>query len=130
MEPSCVAVLKDELPKMLPHDDDAARLAGNVYPFPEFFGRFGVPPPGALNGRRALLWGHCHHRATGGVGPEKRVLQQMGLTVRNVEGGCCGLAGSWGFEAGKYDISMECGEQALLPAVRRPRGRPGGLDRR
>ncbi|MFC7655759.1 hypothetical protein ACFQV8_03725 [Pseudonocardia benzenivorans] len=42
----------------------------------------------------------------------------MGLTVEPLSGGCCGLAGSWGFEAGKYGISMECGEQALLPAVR------------
>ena len=42
----------------------------------------------------------------------------MGLSVDNLQGGCCGLAGSWGFEAGKYDISMDCGEQALLPAVR------------
>ena len=42
----------------------------------------------------------------------------MGVSVRSVQGGCCGLAGSWGFEAGKYEISMECGEQALLPAVR------------
>jgi Fe-S oxidoreductase len=42
----------------------------------------------------------------------------MGLDVRPLSGGCCGLAGSWGFEQGKYDISMDCGEQALLPAVR------------
>jgi Fe-S oxidoreductase len=42
----------------------------------------------------------------------------MGLEVSNLSGGCCGLAGSWGFEAGKYGISMDCGEQALLPAVR------------
>jgi hypothetical protein len=43
----------------------------------------------------------------------------MGLAVDNLQGGCCGLAGSWGFEADKYGISMDCGEQALLPAVRR-----------
>jgi hypothetical protein len=46
------------------------------------------------------------------------VLEQMGLSVDSLQGGCCGLAGSWGFEGGKYDISMDCGEQALLPAVR------------
>jgi hypothetical protein len=68
-------------------------------------------------GGRALLRGHCPHRATGGIEPEKKLLQQMGLAVRNLDGGCCGLAGSWGFEQGKYDISMDCGEQALLPAV-------------
>jgi Fe-S oxidoreductase len=116
MEPSCLAVFKDELGKMLPHDDDAARLARNVYHFPEFFTAFGIEPP-RLDGH-ALLWGHCHHRATGGIEPEQQLLQQMGVAVENLEGGCCGLAGSWGFESGKFGISMDCGEQALLPAVR------------
>jgi Fe-S oxidoreductase len=116
MEPSCLAVFKDELGKMLPHDDDAARLARNAYHFPEFFTTFGIEPPKL--GGQALLWGHCHHRATGGMKPEQQLLEQMGLTVNSVSGGCCGLAGSWGFEAGKYGISMDCGEQALLPAVR------------
>ncbi|HET9078102.1 MAG TPA: hypothetical protein VFN68_14290, partial [Acidimicrobiales bacterium] len=67
----------------------------------------------------AVMWGHCHHRATGGVEPEQRVLERMGLDVDPVKGGCCGLAGSWGFEKGKYRISMDCGEQGLLPAVRK-----------
>ena len=116
MEPSCLAVFKDELRKVLPHDDDAARLARNAYHFGEFFTTFGIKPP-RLEGK-ALLWGHCHQRATGGVSPDQELLEQMGLSVDNLQGGCCGLAGSWGFEAGKYDISMDCGEQALLPAVR------------
>jgi len=109
-------VFKDELTKMLPHDDDAARLAKNAYHFGEFFTSFGISPP-RLDGQ-ALLWGHCHQRATGGVSPDQELLEQMGLSVDNLEGGCCGLAGSWGFEKGKYGISMDCGEQALLPAVR------------
>jgi FAD/FMN-containing dehydrogenase/Fe-S oxidoreductase len=116
MEPSCLAVFKDELRKMLPHDDDATRLAKNAYHFGEFFTAFGIEPP-RLEGR-ALLWGHCHHRATGGMEPENKLLRQMGLDVHSVHGGCCGLAGSWGFEEGKYQISMDCGEQALLPAIR------------
>jgi FAD/FMN-containing dehydrogenase/Fe-S oxidoreductase len=116
MEPSCLAVFKDELPKLLPHDDDAKRLAGNAWHFAEFFDRFDVEVP-RLDGT-ALMWGHCHHRATGGMDPEQRLLERMGLRVEPVSGGCCGLAGSWGFEKGKYDISMDCGEQALLPAVR------------
>jgi Fe-S oxidoreductase len=109
-------VFKDELTKMLPHDDDAARLARNAYHFGEFFATFGIQPPRL--GGRALLWGHCHHRATGGIDPEQDMLQTMGLQVEPVSGGCCGLAGSWGFEKGKYQISLDCGEQALLPAVR------------
>jgi Fe-S oxidoreductase len=116
MEPSCLAVFKDELHRMLPHDDDAARLARNAHHFGEFFTAFGVQPPQVRG--RALLWGHCHHRATGGISAEQELLQQAGLDVTELKGGCCGLAGSWGFEKGKYDISMDCGEQALLPAVR------------
>lgn len=117
MEPSCLAVFKDELSKLLPHDDDADRLAANAYHFAEFFTAFDIRPP-ALPGAKALLWGHCHQRATGDVDPDRRLLEMMGIQVQSVKGGCCGLAGSWGFEAGKYGISMECGEQALLPAIR------------
>jgi Fe-S oxidoreductase len=116
MEPSCVAVFKDELGKLLPHDDDATRLRRNVYHFAEFFTAFDIEPP-PLH-RNALVWGHCHHRATGGTDPEHELLKRMGVQVQPLAGGCCGLAGSWGFEDGKYDISLECGEQALLPAVR------------
>lgn len=117
MEPSCLAVFRDELPKMLPHDDDAQRLAAHALHFGEFLERYGVEVP-ALDGP-ALLWGHCHQRATGGMESERQVLKRMGLDVEPLKGGCCGLAGSWGFEKGKYRISMDCGEQALLPAARR-----------
>jgi Fe-S oxidoreductase len=116
MEPSCLAVFKDELTGMLPHDDDAARLTKNAMHFPEFFERYDIPVPHLA--RKALVWGHCHHRATGGMEPEHRLLRRMGVEVEPVHGGCCGLAGSWGFEEGHHDISLQCGEQALLPAVR------------
>jgi Fe-S oxidoreductase len=116
MEPSCVAVFKDELGRMLPHDDDAKRMARSVYHWSEFFEEFAIDVPRVA--RRALLWGHCHHKATGGTEPERRLLERMGLEVKEVDGGCCGLAGSWGFERGKREISLDCGEQALLPAVR------------
>jgi FAD/FMN-containing dehydrogenase/Fe-S oxidoreductase len=120
MEPSCLAVFKDELTQMLPHDDDAGRLAGNSYHFAEFFEKYSVEVPDFA--RRALLWGHCHQRATGGVTPDQHLLERMGADVEPVKGGCCGLAGSWGFEEGKYEISMDCGEQALLPSIRQASG--------
>jgi len=116
MEPSCLAVFKDELGTLLPHDDDGQRLARNAYHFAEFFTAFDIEPP-PLH-RDALVWGHCHHRATGGMTAEHQLLKRMGMTVQPLHGGCCGLAGSWGFENGKYEISLQCGEQALLPAVR------------
>jgi Fe-S oxidoreductase len=116
LEPSCVAVFKDELGKLLPHDDDANRLAQSTYHFAEFFEEFGVEPPRLE--RKAFVWGHCHHKATGGIDPEIELLRKMGVEVETLEAGCCGLAGSWGFEAGHHEISMHCGELGLLPKVR------------
>jgi FAD/FMN-containing dehydrogenase/Fe-S oxidoreductase len=116
MEPSCLAVFKDELVKLLPHDDDAKRLRQNAYHFSEFFREFGIEPPRLE--RRGLLWGHCHHKATGGMEPEQELLQQMGVEAEMLQAGCCGLAGSWGFEAGHHGVSTAAGEQGLLPAVR------------
>jgi Fe-S oxidoreductase len=116
MEPSCLAVFKDELTGMLPHDDDAERLARNAMHFAEFFERHQIPVPRLE--RKAIVWGHCHHKATGGMDHEHKLLKRMGVELEPVSGGCCGLAGSWGFEEGHHEISMQCGEQALLPAVR------------
>jgi Fe-S oxidoreductase len=116
LEPSCVAVFKDELGKLLPHDDDAKRLAESTYHFAEFFEEFDVEPPRLE--RQAFVWGHCHHKATGGIDPEVGLLKRMGVEVETLSAGCCGLAGSWGFESRHYDVSMQCGEQGLLPKVR------------
>ena len=117
LEPSCVAVFKDELGKLLPHDEDAKRLAQSTFHFAEFFERFEVEPPPLE--RKAFVWGHCHHKATGGIDPEVELLQKMGVEVETLKAGCCGLAGSWGFEADHHDLSMQIGEQGLLPTVRR-----------
>ena len=116
LEPSCVAVFKDELPKLMPDDVRAMRLAASTYHVAEFLRRHGVQPP--QRDGRAILWGHCHQKATGGIDADREVLAAAGMDVAVVRGGCCGLAGSWGFEAGHYDVSVACGEHALLPAVR------------
>jgi len=116
MEPSCLATFKDELVKLLPHDDDAKRLSQSVYHFAEFFEEFGLDAP-RLD-RKAFVWGHCHHKATGGIEPELKLLERMGVETETLKAGCCGLAGSWGFESDHYDVSMAAGEQGLLPKVR------------
>jgi len=116
IEPSCLAVFKDELVKLLPHDDDAQRLAKQSYHFADFFSAFDIEPP-KLDGD-ALLWGHCHQKATGGMDGERRLLERMGLEVEQVKAGCCGLAGSWGFEEGHHELSMRIAEEGLLPKVR------------
>jgi Fe-S oxidoreductase len=115
IEPSCVAVFKDELRKLLPHDEDATRLAKQTFHLGEFLGRHEPPPlPG-----KALLHGHCHQKATGGLDGTREVLERMGLEVDVPDSGCCGMAGSWGYEKGHYDVSIACGERVLFPAVRR-----------
>jgi Fe-S oxidoreductase len=118
LEPSCVAVFRDELPKMIPDDEDAKRLARQTFHFAEFLAEHAgeyEPPP--LE-RRVLLHGHCHERATGGFEPAERLLERMGAQVAPVDSGCCGMAGAWGYEHAHYDVSVACAERALLPAVR------------
>jgi FAD/FMN-containing dehydrogenase/Fe-S oxidoreductase len=118
MEPSCLAVFRDEMTKMLPNNQDAQRLKQNCYHLVDFFEKNKIPVP-RLEGK-AVVWGHCHHKATGGMDAEMKLLkEQMGLDATEAKGGCCGLAGSWGFENGKYGISMQCGEIGFLPAVRK-----------
>ena len=117
MEPSCLAVFKDELTGMLPHDDDAARLPRNAMHFAEFFERYEIPVPRLAPQSNRV--GPLPPQGDRRHGPRaQRSLQRMGVEVEPINGGCCGLAGSWGFEQGHHDISMQCGEQALLPAVR------------
>jgi Fe-S oxidoreductase len=116
IEPSCIAVFKDELKKLKTLDEDAERLSKQAFHLSEFLAKEEYDPP-RLEGK-ALLHGHCHHRATGGISPEKALLEKMGLEVEELESGCCGMAGGWGYEPGHYDVSMACGERVLLPKVR------------
>src|SRR5205814_3356797 len=82
----------------------------------EFLAKEDYEPP-QLRGK-ALLHGHCHHRATGGISSEKKLLEKMGLDVEELDSGCCGMAGGWGYEPDHYDVSIACGERVLLPKVR------------
>ncbi len=119
LEPSCVAVLRDELRNLFPHDQNAERLCRQTMVLSEFLERHApdwrVPK---LKGRRAVVHGHCHHRAIMGFDAEERLLEQLGLVVEVPEPGCCGMAGSFGFEADHYDVAMQVGERVLLPVVR------------
>jgi FAD/FMN-containing dehydrogenase/Fe-S oxidoreductase len=115
-EPSCVAVFKDELLKMRPNDQDARRLAQQTYHLAEFLHEKGYTPP-PLH-RQAVLHEHCHQHATGGIDPDQKLLETMGVVVDKPDSGCCGMAGAWGYEKSHYDVSIACGERALLPKVR------------
>jgi Fe-S oxidoreductase len=116
LEPSCVAVFRDELRELLPDREDAKRLSRQTFLLSEFLDREQFAYP-ALH-RKAIVHGHCHHKAVMKFDAEERALRAMGLDVDVLDSGCCGMAGSFGFEAQHYDVSMRVGELVLLPAVR------------
>jgi FAD/FMN-containing dehydrogenase/Fe-S oxidoreductase len=119
LEPSCLAVFRDELVNLFPNDDNALRLSKQTFLLSEFLQ---ANAPGALassRGGRMMLHGHCHHKAVAKLDDEEALLRATGAEVETLDSGCCGMAGSFGFEADHYDLSQQVGELALLPAVRR-----------
>ncbi|HJL17603.1 MAG TPA: FAD-binding and (Fe-S)-binding domain-containing protein [Sandaracinaceae bacterium LLY-WYZ-13_1] len=118
VEPSCVAAFRDELVELFGDDGRARALAAQTLTLGEYLeGLEGWSPP-RLDGVRALFHGHCHHDAVMGTDPEKRLLRRMGLELSTPATGCCGMAGSFGFEAEHYEVSVAAGERVLLPRVR------------
>ncbi|HEY7267709.1 MAG TPA: FAD-linked oxidase C-terminal domain-containing protein [Solirubrobacterales bacterium] len=118
LEPSCVAAFRDELPGLLPKDLDAKRLEGLVLTLSEFLQEHASDWDVPKLDRRAIVHGHCHQEATVGMDAERKLYERMGLDFEILDSGCCGLAGSFGFENGHHEISVDIAEQRLLPAVR------------
>jgi FAD/FMN-containing dehydrogenase/Fe-S oxidoreductase len=118
LEPSCVAALRDELPAMLVHDEDATRIGTATVTLAEFLTEHAKEWDMPRLERRAIVHGHCHQKAIMGLDADRKVLDRLGLDYEVLDSGCCGMAGSFGFEADKYDISVAIGERRLLPAVR------------
>jgi Fe-S oxidoreductase len=118
LEPSCCSVFRDEMHGLLPESSEAQHLAENTFTLSEFLEKKvpGYHPP-RLSGR-AIVQAHCHHKAVMRFKEERAVLEKTGLDYEVLESGCCGMAGSFGFEKDKYDVSVACGERALLPEVR------------
>ncbi len=118
LEPSCCSVFRDELNGLMPNDDRAHRLMENTFTLSEFLEKKveNYQPPQFR--RKAIVQGHCHHKAIMRLDSEETVMQKMGLDFEVLDSGCCGMAGSFGYEADKYDLSRKCGERVLFPAVR------------
>jgi Fe-S oxidoreductase len=123
LEPSCVLGLRDEYLSMLP-GPETAELDLNAFLFEEFISReldarrldLTLKP---LPQKKALLHGHCHQKAFAVMGDVERALKLVPeLAVETIESSCCGMAGSFGYEASHYDVSMKMAELALLPRVR------------
>ena len=119
LEPSCVAVFRDELCNLFPNDERARRLSRQTVLLSEFLQGYQdlIPLPNLK--RKAIVHGHCHHKSILKMNAEEAVLSRMGIDFHAPAPGCCGMAGSFGFEDDKYDVSISIGELELLPAVRK-----------
>ena len=121
LEPSCLLTLRDEYPELIP-TTAAKKVAVNSFLFDEFVMR--EHNEGRLilqshrNGKKALLHGHCHQKALVGTAPTIAMLKKAGYEVSEIDSGCCGMAGSFGFEKEHYDLSIKIGNRRLVPALK------------
>ncbi|MBM3789927.1 MAG: FAD-binding protein, partial [Acidobacteria bacterium] len=122
-EPSCILTLRDEYPDLL-STEDARAVARNVMLLEELLVRLEETgdwqPSFAATERTILLHGHCHQKSLVGTNLTARLLRKPpGFEVTEIDSGCCGMAGAFGYEREHYDISMQIGELSLFPAIRR-----------
>jgi FAD/FMN-containing dehydrogenase/Fe-S oxidoreductase len=119
LEPSCASVFRDELINFFPTDERAILLSRQTIMLSEMLARStnGWRPP-KLPDRRIVVHGHCHQKALMTMKDEMSLLKATGAQVELLDSGCCGMAGPFGFEADKFDVSQKLAERVLLPAVR------------
>jgi FAD/FMN-containing dehydrogenase/Fe-S oxidoreductase len=123
-EPSCLMTLRDEYLAMFPGDPAVTDIAGRVRQVEELLveaidsGRLRLRADSWLAGRTLLYHGHCHQKAEVGTAATVALLSRIpGVTVRELDAGCCGMAGSFGYESEHYDVSMTVGGDRLFPAI-------------
>jgi len=124
IEPSCVAAFRDEYIDLL-KNDAAEQVAKNFFFIEEFLinlsdqGKLHLPWSASLKPRQILVHGHCHQKAIGGTQNMLKMLRLIpNASIEEINSGCCGMAGAFGYEPEHYEISMKCGEDRLFPAVR------------
>jgi Fe-S oxidoreductase len=124
-EPSCLLTLREEHLSLLPDDPRALAVAGAARLVEELLveaideGTLELAQRSEVSGRRILFHGHCHQKALAGTAATVALLNRIpGAEVVELDAGCCGMAGSFGFEAEHYDLSMQIGELRLFPALR------------
>jgi FAD/FMN-containing dehydrogenase/Fe-S oxidoreductase len=124
-EPSCLLTLREEYLQLMPDDPAVVTVAEQTQLIEDLLiaaiddGALVLDPDSEVSGRRILFHGHCHQKAAVGTSSTLALLRRIpGAQVEEVDAGCCGMAGSFGFEAEHYDLSMEIGGQRLFPAVR------------
>jgi FAD/FMN-containing dehydrogenase/Fe-S oxidoreductase len=118
LEPSCASVFRDELTNLLPNDPRAAKLRDQTLLLSEFLVKHAPDYRPPQIDKKIIVHGHCHHHATMSMKDEMKILRATGADVQLLDSGCCGMAGPFGFEQDKYEVSQTLGERVLLPAVR------------
>jgi Fe-S oxidoreductase len=120
LEPSCLLTLRDEYVELV-RTPEARAVARQAFLLEEFLLRErerGLTLPWKPGARRALLHGHCHQKALAGTAPTVAALRWAGFEVSEVDSGCCGMAGAFGFEHEHYEVSVTLGNRRLAPAVK------------
>ncbi len=122
-EPSCILTLRDEYKDLLPDDAGVAALAGQAFMLDEFLAKLDKDGDLGIAWKRddapeVFFHGHCHQKALIGIGPSMAILQAAGCVARESGAGCCGMAGSFGYETEHYDVSRKVGEERLFPAIK------------
>lgn len=117
LEPSCAATLRTDLPELLPDDPRAAELAASVHTLAQYLEKYAPDWQPPHLARPVTGQTHCHQHAVLGDDADRRLRERAGLKGE-LAGGCCGLAGNFGFERGHWEVSVACAEDQLLPAVR------------
>ena len=118
VEPSCTAVLRDDLADLLPEDPRSMLVSGATHTLAEVLSA--VPESSrnlpSLEGVEIVAQPHCHHYSVMGWDTDQALLESLGARVTRLEG-CCGLAGNFGMEAGHYDLSVAVASHSLLPSL-------------
>jgi Fe-S oxidoreductase len=117
-EPSCLLTIRDDYPDLVANDD-ARLVARQTYTLEEFLAENGRHLVFHDQERHILVHGHCHQKALAGIGPSIAALSlPPNYHVQEIPSGCCGMAGSFGYEVEHYQLSLQIGELSLLPVVR------------
>ena len=117
LEPSCATVFRDELTNFFPNDERAIRLGKQTVMLGEMLANSDWQPS-QMPGRRIVVHGHCHQKTQMTMKDDMKLLQATGASVELLDSGCCGMAGPFGFEHDKYEVSQTLANRVLLPAVR------------
>ncbi len=121
-EPSCILTLRDEYKDLLPNDPDVEAVASQAYMIDEYLAKLDNDGDLGIHwkestGPEVLFHGHCHQKALIGIGPSMAILKASGCRPTESGAGCCGMAGSFGYESEHYEVSRKIGEERLFPAV-------------